>query len=155
MVVGWAGGGTSCGNAVWARFLRPALADAQAAIARKDFAAALGPLLGLVLIGRSDDGWLRDQEEYCEWGAFAAWFADASKAWQSVLAQPDGALGLAPARGRQEAGHYRGVLMKEISAWEVEVNGTLDEMFGEKRRGAKLTATEKPPEKKPKRRRGQ
>jgi hypothetical protein len=152
MVFGWPGGATSCGNAVWGRFLRPALAEAQAAIARRDSAAALGPLLGVVLIGCSDDGWLRDQEEYCEWDAFAQWFADVSKAWQKVLAEPDGALGLAPARGRKELGHYRGVLMRVLTKWEEEVNETLDEVFDEFKEGgkkAKLSATEKPKAKPP------
>ena len=154
MVYGWSGGGTSCGNAVWQRFLRPTLMDVQATIASKTgggAAVALGALLGIVLIGRSDEGWLRDQEEYCEWDEFAQWFADVSKAWQTVLAESDGVLGLAPSRGRKEAGHYRGVLMGLLKKWEEEVNEALDEynddVEGDKK--AKLTATETPKAKTP------
>jgi len=152
MVCGWPGGGTSCGNAVWHRFLRPALAEAEAAIERRDCAAALGPLLGILLIGRSDEGWLRDQEEYCEWDSFAQWFADLSRAWQTVLAEPDGALGLASARGRKEVGHYRGVLLRMLTEWEQEVNETLEEFeeFAEGGKKAKLTATKKVKVKQPK-----
>ena len=64
LVCNWMGGGTSCGNAVWQRILHPALQEAMEAIADGEHAAALGPLLGVLLFGSFDDGWLRDQEEY-------------------------------------------------------------------------------------------
>ena len=63
------------------------------------------------------------------------------------MARVDAALGLAPARGRKEAGHYRGVLMRMLTEWEQEVNDTLEEVFDEFEEGgmkAKLTATKKP-----------
>ena len=64
LVCNWMGGGTSCGNAVWSRILHPALEEAMEAIEDGDHQAALGPLLGVLLFGSFDDGWLRDQEEY-------------------------------------------------------------------------------------------
>ena len=74
------------------------------------------------------------------------WFERLSSAWQSVLAQPDGALGLRPARGRKEAGHYRGVLMGLLTEWETEVNQiiedqSLNEEVEEDGKKACLTAT--------------
>jgi len=68
-----------------------------------------------------------------------------------VLAEPDDALGLAPARGRTEAGHYRGVLMRMLTEWEAEVNEALDDFaeFAERGKTAKLTATKKAKAKQP------
>ena len=60
-VQNWQGGGTSCGNAVWLRYLRPALDEASDAVAEGQWHAALGCLLGVMLIGINDDGWLTDQ----------------------------------------------------------------------------------------------
>mmetsp|Transcript_2419 Transcript_2419/g.4678 ORF Transcript_2419/g.4678 Transcript_2419/m.4678 type:complete len:432 (-) Transcript_2419:162-1457(-) len=148
LVCNWMGGGTSCGNAVWSRYLHPALEEAEEAIAAGDHAAALGPLIGVLLIGQFDDGWLRDQEEYCEWDAFEGWFAGLSLAWQAVLAQSDEAIGLAWPRGRQEAGHYRKELLKMLTSWEKEVNDALDDLNDCAEPGgkkAKLTATKKGP----------
>lgn len=145
LVCNWMGGGTSCGNAVWARFLRPALEDAEEDLARGDHASALGPLLGVLLFGLFDDGWLMDQEEYCEWDSFEGWFSGLSAAWQAVLAQSDKDLGLEPPRGRKEAGHYRKRLMEMLSRWEKDVNEHLDDLNDNAEGGkkAKLTATKK------------
>ena len=90
--------------------------------------------------------------QYCEWDEFAQWFADLSTAWQRVLAEPDDAIGLVHARGRTEAGHYRGVLLKLLTEWETEVNETLDDSlndFAEGGKKAKLTATKKAKAKQP------
>ena len=83
---------------------------------------------------------------YCEWDSFEGWFSGLSTAWQAVLAQSDEALGLAPTRGRKEAGHYRKTIVKLLTQWEQEVNEALEELNdsagpGEKK--AKLTATKK------------
>ena len=119
---------------------------------------ALGPpLLGILLFGRADDGWLRDQEEYCEWESFAQWFVGLSAAWQAVLVESDGALGLTPARGRTEVGHYRGLIMRMLTEWEEEVNEALEQLFDDCAEGgqrARLTATKKPKAKQPPKGRG-
>ena len=134
------GGGTSLGNAMWHRFMRPALAAARRSMGT-DWAAALGHLLGLVMIGINDDTWLLDQEEYCEWDDFESYFTALSATWQRVLAQPDDVLGLAPPRGKPEG--YRVDLLRLLSGWETEVNDTLAEYdeFADGGKPARLTAT--------------
>lgn len=71
-------------------------------------------------------------------------FTGLSAAWQDVLGQPDGAIGLSPARGRAEVGHYRAALLKLLGEWEGEVNATLEGSYDEFAEGgekARLTAT--------------
>ena len=141
------GGGTSLGNAMWARFMRPALAAAVRALS-SDWRSALGHLLGVLMIGINDDTWLQDQEEYCDWDTFADYFSTLTATWQAVLAQSDGVLGLAPPRGKP--GGYRADLLKLLSDWENDVNETLTsyDEFAEDGVPARLKATK--PSKRPK-----
>ena len=141
MCYSWGGGGTSLGNALWARYLHPAAAEAAEAVSEGRHGEALGPLLGILFFGSFDDGWLNDQEEYCEWDSFCEFFRSVSLAWQGVLAQPDAAIGLAPSLG---GGGYRAKIMKLLTRWEKEVNTTLKDIFDDHAEGgrkARITAT--------------
>ena len=136
------GGGTSLGNGMWHRFMRPALARAEQAMKKSsDLHGALGHLLGMVMIGINDDTWLRDQEEYCDWDSFEGYFSALSATWQALLAKDDATLGLTPPRGKM--GGYREDLLKLLSGWESDVNDILEEHdeFADEGSPARLRAT--------------
>ena len=140
MCYSWGGGGTSLGNALWSRYLHPAAAEAAGAVSAGRHGEALGPLLGVLFFGISDDGWLHDQEEYCEWDGFEHFFRSLSLSWQGILAQPDESIGLAPPLG---GGGYRAKIVEMLTRWEKEVNEKLEDFdeFAEGGRKARLTAT--------------
>ena len=116
----WMGGGTSCGNDVWFRYMMPKLKEAEEKIERKQWRKAFGILLGLQLFASGDEGWIRDQEVYTEFGEFAGWFSDYSVAWMKVLGRSDAQLGLVVAGGKE--GGYRGLLREILGNWERETN---------------------------------
>jgi hypothetical protein len=129
MIHEWMGGGTSLGNALWARFFQPAVAAALADARAGEYQAAMGHLLGLLLIGINDDTWLQDNEVYCDWSEFSLFFTELSRAWASVLAQPDAVLGLAPSTGK--VGGYRAALIEKIDDWQNDVNEMLADRYDE------------------------
>ena len=129
MIHEWMGGGTSLGNALWARFFQPAVAAALADARAGEYQAAMGHLLGLLLIGINDDTWLQDNEVYCDWSEFSLFFTELSRAWASVLAQPDAVLGLAPSTGK--IGGYRAALIEKIDDWQNDVNEMLADRYDE------------------------
>ena len=125
----WMGGGTSCGDAVWFRFMIPKLGEAQNKIEMKQWKKAFGILLGLQLFASHDDDWIRDQEVYTEFGEFAGWFSGYSAAWLQLLERSDNQLGLVTARGRE--GGYRGVVREMLENWERKTNELFKEVFDE------------------------
>mmetsp|Transcript_23730 Transcript_23730/g.40595 ORF Transcript_23730/g.40595 Transcript_23730/m.40595 type:complete len:449 (+) Transcript_23730:3-1349(+) len=138
MQSGWMGGGTSLGNALWSRiFLPSATAAAEYLDERRTMPShALGELLGILLLGRSDDGWLLDQEIYCEYDEFAHFFDSLGDSWKQVLSRPDCVTGLeAPSNAGPDAtrtegapprGYYRTTLLEMLHTWEAEVNDNLE-----------------------------
>ena len=75
------------------------------------------------------DTWLQDNEVYCDWGEFSLFFTELSRAWASVLAQPDAVLGLAPSTGK--IGGYRAALIEKIDDWQNDVNEMLADRYDE------------------------
>lgn len=138
MQSGWMGGGTSLGNALWSRILLPSAAAAAEYVDERRTmpTRALGELLGILLLGRSDDGWLLDQEIYCEYDEFAHFFDSLGDLWKQVLSRPDCDIGLeAPSNAGPDAmrtegapprGYYRTTLLEMLRTWEAEVNGNLE-----------------------------
>lgn len=138
LIENWMGGGTSLGNTLWSRFFLPsAAAAAEYFDERRTMPTrAFGELLGVLLLGRADDGWIHDQEIYCEFDEFAHFFDSLSASWKEVLSRPDGDIGLeAPCNagpdelrtaGAPPRGYYRSTLMEMLRAWETEVNESLE-----------------------------
>lgn len=129
MQISWLGGGTSLGNALWDNFITPSATDADALARSRNYRPALAELMGLLLYMQGDDGWLCDQEVYCDWPEFKRVFTRISFAWKTLLAQSDAVLGLAPSLGR--TGGYRAALREILGAWEKATNATLEETFDE------------------------
>jgi len=127
MVYNWPGGSTSCGNAMWSRFMTPLMEEVKVATRKKAWRDVLAGLLAIFLIGAAEDNWLEDQEVSHEWDEFRKWFTWLSTAWKTLLQQSDADLGLANPHGKP-AGYYRGVLTDGLKSWADEVNPTLDRL---------------------------
>ena len=126
--IDWRYGNTSLGNAIWDEHMIPNLEKAQKFISDRKWRKALGILLGIQLAARFDDGWIMDQEVYCDFSIFSNWFKDYSEAWKTILSKTDKQLGFDCDVKR---GGYRSVVEDLIRKWEEEINETLEETFDE------------------------
>ena len=126
MVYDWMGGGTSCGNEVWFRFLIPLSKQAAKEVQSKKWKAAFGTLLGLALFAFQEDGWIHDNEVYLE-SSFNAFFKSFSASWKAVLSQTDAALGLASPIGKE--GGYRAELEQLLKKMQKSVNSDLSDLY--------------------------
>merc|ERR1712168_204906 len=90
----WMYGGTSLGNTIWNKFMIPNLKKAEKYIKEKKWRKAMGIMVGILMAAKFDDGWISDQEIYCEFFNFANWFKCYSTAWRTLLAKTDVELGL-------------------------------------------------------------
>lgn len=135
MQMDWMGGDTSLGNALWSDFVTPGVKEAWRLMRSKDIQRAFATLLGLLLYMHTDDGWLRDQEVWCNWKEFSSFFSSISQAWKTLLSHSDARLGLASSGASCRS--YRGRLLKMLQSWESETNSTLEEVFDEHEAKAK------------------
>jgi hypothetical protein len=126
LVYNWMGGGTSCGNEIWLRYLIPLSKQAAKSVQAKKWKEAFGTLLGLALFAYEEDGWIHDNEVYLE-PSFKAFFKSFSTSWKALLSQGDAALGLAPPAGK--AGGYRADLKQLLKKMQVSVNSDLSGLY--------------------------
>ena len=135
LVCDWPGGTTSLGDKLCLEHLFPAAHAAVRSVSTGEFQEAFGSLFGILLHGRLDDGWLRDNEVHLEYTSFRCFFDSVSDAWSAVLSQSDELLGLRPPCG-VPAG-YREPVVALLDHWVRETNATLLERYDEHAAGGR------------------
>jgi len=118
----WMYGGTSLGNSIWNTYMIPNLKKAEKYINEKKWRKAIGVMFGILMAAMYDDGWISDQEIYCEFFVFSTWFEDYSTAWKTLLAKTDKDLGL---NCNVKPEGYREVMENLIRSWEKDTNTEL------------------------------